>query len=196
VPLILGVCLLLSCGARHFAVLCPAALLRADRVLACLWVRGRFFLGKNKVMCLAMGREKESEYKQNLHKISEQLSGECGLLFSDLDLAEVQKILGDFVKDDFARSGFKATEDVVLPVGPLLQFPFSMETHLRKLGMPTELKKGTLSWCAYTRACGSCMCLCMRCNAATVWPWGCAAHLLCVCVCVWCTHVRAPVCVA
>mmetsp|Transcript_17731 Transcript_17731/g.45145 ORF Transcript_17731/g.45145 Transcript_17731/m.45145 type:complete len:217 (-) Transcript_17731:835-1485(-) len=104
----------------------------------------RFFLGKNKVMCLAFGREKESEYQKNLHKVCEHLTGECGLLFSNLGLEEVQKVFGEFVKDDFARSGFRATEDVVLPAGPLLQFPFSMETHLRKLGMPTELKQGTI----------------------------------------------------
>ena len=30
----------------------------------------RFFFGKNKVMTIALGREKETEYKENLHKIA------------------------------------------------------------------------------------------------------------------------------
>ena len=35
-----------------------------------------------------------------------------------------------------------ATQDVTLPEGPLQQFPHSVETHLRQLGLPTTLKKG------------------------------------------------------
>ena len=34
----------------------------------------RFFLGKNKVMALALGRTPEEEPKENLHKISQVLS--------------------------------------------------------------------------------------------------------------------------
>lgn len=30
----------------------------------------RFFFGKNKVMTIALGREKEAEYRENLHKIA------------------------------------------------------------------------------------------------------------------------------
>lgn len=30
----------------------------------------RFFFGKNKVMIIALGREKEAEYKENLHEIA------------------------------------------------------------------------------------------------------------------------------
>ena len=30
----------------------------------------RFFFGKNKVMIIALGRDREAEYKENLHKIA------------------------------------------------------------------------------------------------------------------------------
>lgn len=30
----------------------------------------RFFFGKNKVMTIALGKDKEAEYKENLHKIA------------------------------------------------------------------------------------------------------------------------------
>ena len=43
---------------------------------------------------------------------------------------------------EYARSGSKATQTVILDQGPLPHFPFSMEPQLRKLGLPTTLKKG------------------------------------------------------
>lgn len=46
---------------------------------------------------------------------------------------------------EYARSGFKATETVVLPAGPLEEFTHSIEPHLRSLGMPTKLQKGVVT---------------------------------------------------
>lgn len=43
---------------------------------------------------------------------------------------------------DYPHSGFEATRDVELEEGALPQFAHSVEPHLRKLGMPTELKQG------------------------------------------------------
>ena len=50
----------------------------------------------------------------------------------------------DFMESDFARSGNAAVDTVVLPEGPLDLdlFQHSMEPQLRKLGLPTTLKKG------------------------------------------------------
>ena len=53
--------------------------------------RCRFFLGKNKVMMVALGRGVEDEYKDNLHKISRQLTGQRGLLFTNQSKDEVLK---------------------------------------------------------------------------------------------------------
>ncbi len=35
------------------------------------WKDSRFFLGKNKIMQVALGRNAEEEYQENMHKISE-----------------------------------------------------------------------------------------------------------------------------
>ena len=43
---------------------------------------------------------------------------------------------------DFANTGFTALHEVTLEEGPLNQFPHNMEPQLRKLGLPTALKKG------------------------------------------------------
>ena len=52
----------------------------------------RMFMGKNKVMQIAMGRGEEDEYADNLYKISEDMVGARGLLFSNKSLTEVKKI--------------------------------------------------------------------------------------------------------
>ena len=49
----------------------------------------RFFFGKNKVMAHALGKTEETEHRKNLHKISELLVGQCGLLFTNQEQAEV-----------------------------------------------------------------------------------------------------------
>jgi mRNA turnover protein 4 len=51
----------------------------------------RFFFGKNKVMAFALGKSIEDEYKDNLHKLSDRLYGQCGLLFTNQTKDEVIK---------------------------------------------------------------------------------------------------------
>ena len=51
---------------------------------------------------------------------------------------------------DFARSGYTSTQTVVVSAGELEQFTHAMEPHLRKLGVPTVLNKGTVMCMAQT----------------------------------------------
>jgi mRNA turnover protein 4 len=71
--------------------------------------------------------------------------GQCGLLFTDQSEQDVIDYFDTFVEKDYARSGAKATETVVLEEGPLTQFAHNIEPHLRSLGMPTQLKKGVVT---------------------------------------------------
>jgi len=105
----------------------------------------RMFLGKNKVVALALGKDAKSEMLQDVHKISERLQGECGLLFTSRKESDVMEVFEEFCELDFARSGAQATKTVELPEGPLEQFAHSLEPHLRSLGMPTALKKGVVT---------------------------------------------------
>ncbi|CAL8089355.1 unnamed protein product [Orchesella dallaii] len=105
----------------------------------------KMFLGKNKVVALALGKDEKSEMLQDVHKLSERLQGECGLLFTSRKESEVMEEFESFCELDFARSGAPATKTVVLPEGPLEQFAHSLEPHLRSLGMPTALKKGVVT---------------------------------------------------
>ena len=111
------------------------------------WRTSRFFFGKNKVMTVALGRTKEDEYKENLNKVSEQMVGNVGLMFTNESDEKVREWFDTFAVPDYARSGNKATKTVTLPAGPLDEntYPHSMEPTLRSLNLPTELKKGVIN---------------------------------------------------
>ncbi|EYB84248.1 hypothetical protein Y032_0320g2384 [Ancylostoma ceylanicum] len=104
----------------------------------------RFFFGKNNVMAIALGKDASSEYAPELHLVSKQLQGQCGLMFTLLSKAKVTSILKEMSFADHARAGHIARETISIPEGPLPQFAFSMEPQLRKLGLPTKLEKGTI----------------------------------------------------
>ncbi|ODM89192.1 mRNA turnover protein 4 [Orchesella cincta] len=105
----------------------------------------KMFLGKNKVVALALGKDAQSEMLQDVHKISERLQGECGLLFTSRQESEVMEAFESFCELDYARGGAHATKTVELEEGPLEQFAHSLEPHLRSLGLPTSLKKGVVT---------------------------------------------------
>uniref|UniRef100_A0A1E1W6I7 Ribosome assembly factor mrt4 n=2 Tax=Pectinophora gossypiella TaxID=13191 RepID=A0A1E1W6I7_PECGO len=108
------------------------------------WKDSRFFFGKNKVMAVALGRTKSDEVEDQLNLLSKRLKGQCGLLMTNRDVPDVLKWFEDYEDTEFARSGFKATRDVILPQGPLEDFSHTIEPHLRRLGLPTSLERGVI----------------------------------------------------
>lgn len=109
------------------------------------WNHSRFYFGKNKVMSLALGRTVSDEYKENLHKLSRQLQGQTGLLFTNKSKSEVLKYFDNFRVPDFCRAGTKATQTVILESGPIPEFSHAIEPQLRQLGLPTALQKGVVT---------------------------------------------------
>lgn len=104
----------------------------------------RFFLGKNKVMQIALGKSQQDEFKKNLHLVGGHLTNICGLLFTNKTQEEVVNFFSKYQVDDFAKSGFVVDQEVSVDEGPLPQFPHSMEQYLRKLGLPVMLKDGEI----------------------------------------------------
>ncbi|KAJ2850218.1 mRNA turnover and ribosome assembly protein [Coemansia brasiliensis] len=110
----------------------------------------RFFLGSNKVMAKALGNGPEDEIKENLHKISEALVGDVGLLFTNMSVDEVKKSFDEFEASSYPRAGNIAEYKVVVKAGEVVRghteesFPNNMEPTLRQLGMPTLLKQGKI----------------------------------------------------
>lgn len=111
-------------------------------------VRARFAdskicLGKNKLMVAALGKGLEDEYKEDLHLVSEKLTGDCGLLMTDETKADVLEYFQGLVVADFAKAGVVPKESIVMKPGPL-QFPVDMMDQLRKLGLVVEVVSGTV----------------------------------------------------
>ncbi|MGB1605536.1 MAG: mRNA turnover 4 family protein [Promethearchaeia archaeon] len=103
----------------------------------------RFVMGKQTVMALGVGRSAEEEPRDNLHKLSQHLTGTAGLLFSNRPQEEVVAFFRSFREEEFATAGTPATADYVLEVGPL-GFQHTMADPLRKLGLPVMLKNGAI----------------------------------------------------
>lgn len=61
------------------------------------------------------------------------------------NVPDVLQWFKDYRAAEYARSGFIATKDVVLPQGPLKDFSHTIESHLRQLGLPTSLERGVIN---------------------------------------------------
>lgn len=109
------------------------------------WTDSRFMFGKNKIIALAFGKSAEDEIADGICKLSQELKGQCGLLFTNRTKKQVVQWMDDYSELEYARSGFVAPETVELSEGPLSEFPHSIEPRLRQLGMPTTLKKGVVT---------------------------------------------------
>lgn len=105
----------------------------------------RFIFGKNRVMQLALGKSEADEAEPDLHKLAARLRGQCGLLFTHKSEEDVLEWSESYSALEYARSGFVATETIVLPEGPLEDFSHAIEPHLRSLGLPTKLEKGIVT---------------------------------------------------
>lgn len=113
----------------------------------------KLFLGNNKLMMIALGRDEETSTKPNLYKLSKFLHGQCGLLFTNLAKKEVKDYFGGVGAQVYARTGQPASEAFSLAAGPLPQFPHSMFEHLTKLGLPIKLDKGVIVLLQDTTVC-------------------------------------------
>lgn len=118
---------------------------------------GRLFFGKTKVMAKALGTSPETEHLPNLSSLASHLSGNVGLLFTSRQPTDVIEYFASYSEVDFARAGTAATYTFTIPEGVVYSrggelpveddepLPASMETQVRKLGMPTRLVKGKVT---------------------------------------------------
>eukprot|EP00521_Asterionellopsis_glacialis_P009118 CAMPEP_0195286790 /NCGR_PEP_ID=MMETSP0707-20130614/4116_1 /TAXON_ID=33640 /ORGANISM="Asterionellopsis glacialis, Strain CCMP134" /LENGTH=231 /DNA_ID=CAMNT_0040346477 /DNA_START=72 /DNA_END=767 /DNA_ORIENTATION=+ len=102
----------------------------------------RIFLGKNKLLQLAMGKTMEEEYADNLRHVAKLTSGSVGLLFTSRPTTEVEEFFDTLVEDDFARAGFESPRDVIVTNEMVSNHPVSMMEMFRKLGLPVQVQNG------------------------------------------------------
>ena len=113
----------------------PFAKIRKD------FASSKFFMGKNKVMQLALGRTPEEEYKDHLCLLGRQIKQESCLLLTNED--NVEEYFENFSSKDFAHAGAIAPKTIILEAGKvaLESFSFAIEPHLRQLGLATKLMR-------------------------------------------------------
>jgi mRNA turnover protein 4 len=102
------------------------------------WKESRIYLGKNRVAQVALGRTEEEEIRDNIRFVSERLTGDVGLIFTNREKDDVVKYFGSFSHPDYAKAGMVPQKDVLLKPGKL-SFPVGMLDQLRKLGMVVEV---------------------------------------------------------
>lgn len=108
-------------------------------------------------MAKALGTTPESEHLPNLSSLSSHLTGNVGLLFTSRNPDDVIEYFASYSEVDFARAGTSATYTFTIPAGVVYSrggelaveddepLAASMETQVRKLGMPTRLVKGKVT---------------------------------------------------
>ena len=117
----------------------------------------KLMVGKNRVMEYALKTHEHDnpEVKKGVLWIAEALKGQVGLMLSGVPAEQLQSQLQSLGERDYARAGFKATQEIVIPAGPLHQYydpesllSTTLEQQLRDSGMNAVLtrdKQGRLS---------------------------------------------------
>jgi mRNA turnover protein 4 len=106
----------------------------------------RIFMGKNKLLQIALGRTSEEEYGDNLREVAKLTSGSVGLLFTSEPRKEVESYFYNLAEDDFARAGAVAPRKVVVTQDMVATHPVSMVEQFRKLGLPVEVDNGRVAF--------------------------------------------------
>eukprot|EP01084_Bolivina_argentea_P101374 181767_1 len=110
---------------------------------------GQFFMGKIKPTMVALGKNEQNEYRDNLRFVSNALlkvakGAHRGLFFTNNKPDKILPFFNNYQVTTFAKTGFVATKDYTIHKGELSQFVFSQEYVLKKLGLPVVLKEGRL----------------------------------------------------
>mmetsp|Transcript_4684 Transcript_4684/g.5290 ORF Transcript_4684/g.5290 Transcript_4684/m.5290 type:complete len:221 (+) Transcript_4684:86-748(+) len=110
------------------------------------WEDSRFYVGKNKVMQIAFGRDESSSYKEHAWRVANHLKGHVMVLLTNRPKQEVLDYFKNYTHPEYAVAGAIASHDIILPIGTdtLKSFSHSMEGYFRQLGLPIKLDKGEL----------------------------------------------------
>lgn len=102
-------------------------------------------LAKKKIIGYALGTTEETSLRPNIYQLNQYIGENCALFMTDESFEDVIQFMKSLTRPDYATTGFIATETFVVPAGHLTQFPYSMDSHLRELGLPVQLDNGTIN---------------------------------------------------
>jgi mRNA turnover protein 4 len=98
------------------------------------WVDSKFYLGKNKVMQVALGRTPEEEPKDNFSRIGRKITGQTAILFTNKSEKFTKEYFNKFSVKDFAKGGTISSKTIQLEKGILDGYSHALEPYLRQLG--------------------------------------------------------------
>ena len=104
-----------------------------------------FMIGKNHVMQVALGKTEEEEKKEGSSKLNKYLKGNCGLLFTDKEPDDIILYFQQYSSPYFGNVGSISKQTLILKRGfdeHLAEFPSSMESQFRQLGMNIKVDDG------------------------------------------------------
>jgi len=104
----------------------------------------RLFLGKNKLLQLALGRTPEDEFRVNLRQVSKFITGYVGLLITSRDDNAVRSYFDKLSEEEFARFGNIASKTAVVTSEQVSFHPVGQVELFRKLGLPVDVNNGKL----------------------------------------------------
>lgn len=101
-------------------------------------------------MAKALGKDANEELLEGVHQLSEKLSGDIGLMFTNEPAETVQEYMEVLCELDFARAGCVAPETITVkaadcPLRNVLDgelIPATAEPQLRAAGFPSTLRGG------------------------------------------------------
>jgi mRNA turnover protein 4 len=102
-------------------------------------------MAKHNVIAHAFGTTPEDSVRPNLYKLSQYLAANTGVFMTNEPHERISQFLESLTGPEFAQTGDIATETFTVPVGPLFQFRFNMDSYLRGLGLPVQLEKGVVT---------------------------------------------------
>lgn len=108
------------------------------------WTDSKFFMCKNSLIRIALGRTAAEEQRPGLHKLTADFRGNVGLLMTNKSDREVLEYFGTYGRRTYARAGGIASETVTLPAGIIKGQPFSNFETLKKLGLPISLQRAEI----------------------------------------------------
>ena len=116
----------------------------------------RIFFGKTKLMAKALGQTPAEAQADGIERLTRHLAGQVGLLFTNRDPEEITTYFANLTSIDYARAGTVSPRAFTIPHGHIhsrageipvehdLPLEHSIEPELRRLGVPTILKKGKI----------------------------------------------------
>lgn len=103
--------------------------------------RSKFFLGKNRVLQVGLGRSEAEEADTNLHLVSQELLGQRGILFTNESVDYVLNFFNDYKVKTHARPGCRAPSSIELEPGILEGYNYTQDPLMRELGLKTRVTK-------------------------------------------------------